>query len=99
LKAGLGFGGAIQGQLLDLYGYVSPIKGVAQAQSAHALDGIRLTSSLYASIPFFLGVVCLFFYTINKQLNIQITDELNARRAPWKPEVPATEPTILAEAP
>ena len=99
LKAGLGFGGAIQGKLLDAYGYVNPINGVAQAQSASALDGIRLTSSLYASIPFFLGVGCLFFYGINKQLNIQITDELNARRKPPEREVPPIESGILAEAP
>jgi Na+/melibiose symporter-like transporter len=81
LKAGLGFGGAIGSSLLAAYGYVSPVNGVSQAQSAHALDGIRLTSSVYASIPFFLGVICLFFYSINKQREIQITSELNARRS------------------
>jgi sugar (glycoside-pentoside-hexuronide) transporter len=80
LKAGLGFGGAIMGWLLDAYGYVSPIAGVPQTQSAHALDGIRLTSSLYASLPFFAGVVCLFFYKINKQMAVKITDELAERR-------------------
>ncbi len=94
LKAGLGFGGAISGWLLGAYGYVANAD-----QSATALDGIRLTSSVFASIPFFLGVGCLFFYSINKQLNIQITDELNARRRPAGPLVPAIESTILAEAP
>ena len=68
-------------------------------QTSVALDGIRLTSSLYASIPFFLGVGCLFFYRINKQLNIQITDELNERRKMLDPVKGAFEPTILAEAP
>ena len=76
LKAGLGFGGAIAGWLLSGYGYDEK----ATVQSAHALDGIRLTSSVYASIPFFLGVACLFFYSINKRREIEITDELNARR-------------------
>jgi GPH family glycoside/pentoside/hexuronide:cation symporter len=90
LKAGLGFGGAIGGSLLAAYGYLSPVNGVAQVQSAHALDGIRLTSSLYASLPFFVGVVCLFFYSINKQREIQITTELNARRS--------APPTTLADA-
>jgi GPH family glycoside/pentoside/hexuronide:cation symporter len=71
LKGGLGFGGAIAGWLLGYYGYVAN-----SVQTQHALDGIRLTSSLYASIPFFLGVICLFFYAINKELNEQITDEL-----------------------
>jgi sugar (glycoside-pentoside-hexuronide) transporter len=81
LKAGLGFGGAIGSSLLAAYGYVSPVNGASQAQSAHALDGIRLTSSLWASIPFFFGVACLFFYSIDKRREIQITGELNARRS------------------
>jgi Na+/melibiose symporter-like transporter len=81
LKAGLGFGGAIGSSLLAAYGYVSPVNGASQAQSAHALDGIRLTSSLWASIPFFFGVACLFFYSIDKRREIQITSELNARRS------------------
>jgi Na+/melibiose symporter-like transporter len=49
-------------------------------QSPRALDGIRLTSSIYAAIPFFLGVICLLFYKIDKRLNVQITDELAERR-------------------
>jgi Na+/melibiose symporter-like transporter len=110
LKAGLGFGGAIAGWLLGAYGYVNPIAGVSQAQSAHALDGIRLTSSLYASIPFFLGVGCLFFYVIDKRLNERITDELAERRRLFdepragrdegSPLSGATgKPVLLAEAP
>ena len=77
LKGGLGFGGAIAGWLLGAYGYIANV-----AQTPHALDGIRLTSSVFASVPFFAGVVCLFFYKIDKKLNIQITDELADRRAP-----------------
>jgi len=102
LKGGLGFGGAISGWLLGYYGYVANA-----VQSQHALDGIRLTSSVYASIPFFLGVVCLLFYKIDKQLNVRITDELAARRlqqgaTPVKTDratVPATEGIVLPEAP
>lgn len=77
LKAGLGFGGAIAGYLIGWYGYVEK----ATTQSPEALTGVRLTSSVYASIPFFLGVICLFFYKIGKAEEIQITDELNERRA------------------
>ncbi|HUO08402.1 MAG TPA: glycoside-pentoside-hexuronide (GPH):cation symporter [Phycisphaerae bacterium] len=94
LKAGLGFGGAIAGWLLASYGYVANVD-----QSATALSGIRLTSSVYASIPFFLGVVCLFFYSLNKQLNIQITDELATRRKSNEPGVLSVENPVLAEAP
>lgn len=96
LKAGLGFGGAIAGWLLAGYGYNEK----ASVQTQPALDGIRLTSSVYASIPFFIGVGCLLFYSINKAREIQITDDLNARRRAASattadlaaPAIPAAEP-------
>ncbi|KAF0152347.1 MAG: sugar (glycoside-Pentoside-hexuronide) transporter [Ignavibacteria bacterium] len=75
LKAGLGFGGAIAGYILSLYGYVPNIE-----QTASALNGIMLTMSLFPAITFAICAVILFFYKINKQLEIQITDELNERR-------------------
>ncbi|HEY8484313.1 MAG TPA: MFS transporter [Longimicrobiales bacterium] len=75
LKAGLGFGGALGGYLLSLYGYQANV-----AQTEQALEGIRLTASLYPAITFGIGVVCLFFYKIDKQLEFRIADELEARR-------------------
>jgi glycoside/pentoside/hexuronide:cation symporter, GPH family len=75
LKAGLGFGGAIGGWLLASYGYVPNV-----AQSAHALQGIRLTASIFPATTFLISVVCLFFYKIDRRLEIQITDELAERR-------------------
>jgi glycoside/pentoside/hexuronide:cation symporter, GPH family len=75
LKAGLGFGGAITGYILSLYGYVPNV-----AQNEATLNGIRLTMSIFPAITFGICVVCLFFYSINKQVEIQITDELAERR-------------------
>ncbi|MGD1044608.1 MAG: MFS transporter [Bacteroidota bacterium] len=75
LKAGLGFGGAITGYMLSLYGYVPNV-----AQTASSLDGIRYTMSIFPAITFGICVVCLFFYRINKQVEIQITNELAERR-------------------
>jgi GPH family glycoside/pentoside/hexuronide:cation symporter len=75
LKAGLGFGGAITGFVLSLYGYVPNV-----AQSAEALNGIRLTMSVFPAITFGVCVLCLFFYGIDKKLEIQITDDLAVRR-------------------
>jgi len=75
LKAGLGFGGAIGAWVLAAYGYVPNVD-----QTARALQGIRLTASVFPAITFALGVVCLFFYRIDKQLEIRITDELAERR-------------------
>lgn len=93
LKAGLGFGGAIGGWLLSQYGYVANV-----AQTPRALEGIRLTASVFSAIPFLIGVFCLFFYKINKALNIQITDELAERRKSFVTQGPA-EGTTLPESP
>ena len=67
LKAGLGFGGAIGGWLLSAYGYVPNV-----TQTERALQGIKLTASIFPAITFALAVVCLFFYRIDKRLEIQI---------------------------
>jgi GPH family glycoside/pentoside/hexuronide:cation symporter len=75
LKAGLGFGGAITGYILSLYGYIPNA-----VQSGTTLDGIRLTMSIFPAITFGICVVCLFFYSINKQAEVQITSELAERR-------------------
>jgi Na+/melibiose symporter-like transporter len=75
LKAGLGFGGAITGYVLSLYGYVPKV-----AQAAAALDGIRLTMSVFPAVTFAICAVCLFFYGIDKRTEIEMTDELADRR-------------------
>jgi GPH family glycoside/pentoside/hexuronide:cation symporter len=75
LKAGLGFGGAIAGYVLSMYGYVPNV-----AQSAGALQGIKLTMSLFPAATFALCAACLFFYRINKQTEIQMADALAERR-------------------
>ncbi len=75
LKAGLGFGGAITGYMLSLYGYVPNV-----AQNADALTGIKLTMSIFPAITFGICIVILLFYKITKQMEIKITDELTERR-------------------
>lgn len=75
LKAGLGFGGAITGYVLTLYGYVPNV-----AQGATALDGIRLTMSVFPAVTFAICAACMFFYAIDKRTEIEMTDELAARR-------------------
>jgi len=74
LKFGLGLGGAIGGYLLELYGYK------AGNVTASAVTGIRLTASLYPAIIFLFGVICLFYYRIDKSLEFQIQNELEERR-------------------
>jgi sugar (glycoside-pentoside-hexuronide) transporter len=80
LKAGLGIGGAIGGYLLDAYGYVPNA-----VQSEHALLGIRLTASIYPAIAFLLCAVCLWFYRIDKSLELEMSRELTERRTAFMP--------------
>ena len=81
LKAGLGFGGAIGGWVLAVYGYVPNVE-----QTERALQGIRLTASLFPAVTFLISVVCLVFYRIDKHQEIQITNELTERRKAWAAE-------------
>jgi Na+/melibiose symporter-like transporter len=77
LKAGLGLGGALLGFLLSGFGYVS--KGGVE-QSASAVQGIVLSSSLIPAVTFGIAVVALFFYPITKQFNERMQAELTERR-------------------
>jgi GPH family glycoside/pentoside/hexuronide:cation symporter len=76
LKAGLGLGGAISGWLLAAYGYTPET-----ARAPDVLAGIRTMVSVYSAIPFGIGVVFMLFYPITKRLNLQISQDLEARRA------------------
>ena len=75
LKAGLGFGGAIGGYVLALYGYVPNVE-----QSAQAIIGIRMTISIYPAIAFIGGLIALAYYKIDKKMEYTIQDELAERR-------------------
>ncbi len=77
LKAGLGIGGAILGFLLSGFGYVS---GNGVEQSASAIHGIVLSSSLIPAVTFFIGVITLYFYPITKNYNEKMQEELTKRR-------------------
>jgi glycoside/pentoside/hexuronide:cation symporter, GPH family len=89
LKAGLGFGGAIGGWLLSVYGYVPNVP-----QTERALQGIRMTASVYPAVTFLVGLICLFFYKIDKHLEIQITDELGERRKSYQLAAPPFTPDL-----
>ena len=82
LKAGL-MGGALTNGVLGAYGYVANV-----AQTERALHGIRLSATVFAAIPFALGVVCLALYPISKELNLRIADELAERRKKFAAENP-----------
>jgi Na+/melibiose symporter-like transporter len=78
LKLGLSIGGALVAGILAHYGYVAG----APTQAAATVDGIRLSVSLYAALPFLVCVALLFFYKINKPMESRIERELKQRRQP-----------------
>jgi Na+/melibiose symporter-like transporter len=75
LKAGLSLGGAMAGWLLSGFGYQANA-----VQTPAALQGIRMTISVFPALFFGIVVVCLFCYKITKRLNLEIQDELAERR-------------------
>jgi GPH family glycoside/pentoside/hexuronide:cation symporter len=99
LKAGLGFGGAIGGYVLSLYGYVPNAE-----QTARALDGIRYTVSTLPAVAFALCAGCLLFYTIDGATERRIADDLAARRRapardPLTSDIPVPGPAAAPAAP
>lgn len=85
LWVGLAIGGALAGWLFSFYGYVSNA-----AQTARALNGIRLTAGLYSGLAFFACAACLFFYPISRAMNRTISDELAERRKLYVRQATAT---------
>jgi GPH family glycoside/pentoside/hexuronide:cation symporter len=75
LKAGLSLGSFLMLQLLDYYGYVAN-----QTQTSEALEGIRLTSSVYPTVMFLVCTVLLAIYQINKHMTLEIASDLAKRR-------------------
>ena len=49
-------------------------------QTEFAIQGTKMLISIYPAIPFLIGVSLLFFYEINKKMELQIESDLKARR-------------------
>ena len=76
LKAGLSIGGALVAGILASYNYDPN----AASLSIATVNGIKMSISIFASIPFLIGIALLFFYKINKKLELQIENDLKFRR-------------------
>ena len=76
LKAGLSIGGALTSYFLGVFNYVP--NSVTQADSA--INGIKLLVSIFPGIPFLIGACLLFFYEINKKMEVKIESDLKIRR-------------------
>ncbi len=77
LKAGLSIGGSLVAGILGAYHYVSQS---AVPQSASAVQGTKMLVSIFPAIPFLLSVGLLFFYAIDKKMEIQIEADLKEKR-------------------
>ncbi|WP_343328648.1 MFS transporter [Polaribacter staleyi] len=77
LKGGISIGSALVSSILGAYGYDS----LLEVQSEAAINGTKLLISVYAAIPFLIGVGLLYFYEIDKKMELKIEKELNERRA------------------
>lgn len=84
LKLGLSLGGALAGWVLDLSGYVPK----AETQSAEAISAIRMMMSFGPAVAFGLAVVTLRFYGIGRSDEVQMGEELAARRSAYLEQTP-----------
>jgi Na+/melibiose symporter-like transporter len=87
LKAGLSIGSALVTWILGLYGYIGKAGAAAGAeivQPASVAGGAKMLVSIFPSIPFLIGVGLLFFYVIDKKMEVKIETELKARRSKQK---------------
>jgi len=83
LKAGLSIGGALVTWILSLYGYISiesAVAGQEIVQPETVAAGAKMLVSVYPSIPFLIGAGLLFFYVIDKKMEVKIEADLKARR-------------------
>jgi glycoside/pentoside/hexuronide:cation symporter, GPH family len=76
LKIGLSIGGSIGAALLSSYGYVAE----QAEQTASTVSGIKMSVSIYPGLIFILGAVMLFWYEIDKKMELQIEADLKERR-------------------
>lgn len=76
LKAGLSIGGSMVAAILGGYGYDESLA----VQSPEVIGGIKLLVSVFPTITFMIGIGCLFFYAINKKMEVRIETELSERR-------------------
>lgn len=76
LKAGLSIGGALTTLFLGYFQYIPN----SLTQSEVTINGIKLLVSVFPAVPFLIGCGLLFFYKIDKKMEVQIESDLKERR-------------------
>lgn len=77
LKGGLSIGSSLLTMILGVFNYQANSE---VDQSAETINGIKLLVSVFPAIPFLLACGLLFFYEINKTMELRIESELKERR-------------------
>ncbi|MGR3810678.1 MFS transporter [Jiulongibacter sp. NS-SX5] len=77
LKGGLSIGSALLTWILGLFNYSANAEG---GQTEETINGIKMLVSVFPAIPFLIAVALLFFYEINKKMELQIEADLKLRR-------------------
>lgn len=83
LKGGLSIGSALVTWILGLYGYITKeaaIAGELLVQPDSAAQGTKMLVSIFPAIPFLISIGLLFYYEINKTMEVQIEKDLKERR-------------------
>jgi len=83
LKAGLSIGSAVVTWILGMYGYIekeAAVAGQAVVQPESVAKGAKMLVSVFPSIPFLIGAGLLFFYVIDKKMEVKIEADLKTRR-------------------
>lgn len=76
LKIGLSIGGALGAALLAKYGYVAEL----MQQTETAIAGIKMSVSIYPGLIFIIASAILYWYEIDKKMELQIEEDLKKRR-------------------
>lgn len=77
LKAGLSIGSSLVSWILGKYHYVA---NSTTPQTDTAINATKMLISIYPAIPFLIAVALLFFYKIDKRMELQIESDLKQRR-------------------
>jgi GPH family glycoside/pentoside/hexuronide:cation symporter len=83
LKAGLTLGSALLTGILGLYHYLPN----SNMEPLEAVQGVKMLVSVYPSIPFLIGAGLLFFYKINKKMEVQIESDLKQKRSEYNKKI------------
>lgn len=80
LKVGLSIGSSLVALIIGKYGYISSAGTQHVIQPETVAVGAKMLVSIFPAIPFIVACGLLYFYEINKKMEVQIEKDLAERR-------------------